>query len=146
MSHVSTIECEVNDLEALRASAELLGMELVTKSTFKWYGKHVGDYPLPEGFSKEDMGKCLYAIRIKGDDRAYEIGVVPRRDSKPGYVLLWDFWCGGKGLQDKIGENGSMLRREYALAVGMKEMRKKGFRVRREVSTVTKKPFMRATK
>lgn len=115
MSHISTIELEVRDLEALKRAAQALGLEFVAgQRTYRWYGRHIGDYPLPQGFTKEDLGKCDHAIRIPGNDRAYEIGVVRRRDGRPGYVLLWDFWSGGFGLQEKVGENANRLKQAYA--------------------------------
>lgn len=144
MSHVTSIELNISDLSCLEAAAKELGMELVEKSTFVWYGRHVGDYPLPEGFTKEDMGKCQYVLRIKGKPDAYEVGITKRRDGKPGYVPLFDFWAGGKGLMEAIGANGSKLRQEYALAVAMKDFRKKGFKVTRGVNAVTGKPNMLA--
>lgn len=122
MSHVTTLELEVHSLEALKDACKALGLELVmNQTTFKWYGTHVGDYALPEGFTKNDMGKCLHAIRIPGDTRAYEIGVTNRRDGKKGYTLLWDFWAGGYGMQEKVGKEGGLMKQAYAIARAKKE-------------------------
>lgn len=143
MSHVVTIQCEVNDLEALSAAAQELGMELSESKTYKWYGRFMGDWKLPEGFSSSDLGKCDHVLRVKGaGPETYEVGVVKRRDGKPGYNLLFDFWSGGFGLVDKIGENAVNLKREYALAVAAKEMRRNGFRVSRQIDQKTGKPKM----
>ncbi len=120
MSHVVDIKAEINDLDALAAAAEQCGMELERNGkTFKWYGTHVGDYPLPAGFSKADMGKCEHRIRIRGaSEDAYEIGVVRRRgEGATGYTLLFDFWQGGFGLRERAGENCGLLLQEYAAAV-----------------------------
>jgi hypothetical protein len=144
MSHVSTIDVFVTELNELATAGKLLGMELVKQDHFKWFGTHVGDYPLPEGFTKEDMGKCEYVLRLKGNPNAYEVGIVKRRDGQPGYTLLWDFWQGGFGLEAAIGKDGGNLRREYALAVGMRKMARKGFRVERRINPATNKPQMRA--
>lgn len=129
MSHVVDMECEVKDLDALEKCAPDLGMELVKASTYKWFGRHVGDYPLPEGFTKTDVGKCDYVLRIKGDREAYEVGVVKRKDGQPGYQLLWDFWAGGYGLQEKIGANGGLLKQSYSAQVTKKQMIREGYRV-----------------
>lgn len=143
MSHVTLIELSVEDLEALAEGGINLGMELLEKRNFKWYGNYVGDHPLPPGFTEQDMGKCDYVLRIKNNAEAYEVGVVRRKDGKPGYVLLWDFWCEGFGLQSTIGENGSKLRQEYSIAVASKAMRRQGFRISREVNEETGKPRIR---
>lgn len=63
----------------------------------------MGDYPLPKGFTKADLGKCEYAIRVKGaGGDTYEIGVVKRRDGKDAYTFLYDFYGGGNGLIKKL--------------------------------------------
>lgn len=129
MSHVAEIELHVKDLEALRKAAVALGMELREGQTqYKWFGTSVGDYPLPAGFTAEDLGKCEHALGIPGKPHAYEVGVVKRRDGKPGYTLLWDFWAGGHGLTEHVGNDGMKLVNMYAAQVSMKRMRSKGFR------------------
>ena len=131
MSHVATIEIEIKDLDALEAAAKELGLELVRgKTSHRWYGRSVGDYPLPAGFTADDLGKCEHAIRIPGDDRAYEIGVCRRRDGKAGYTLLWDFYAGGYGMAAKVGgDKAPKLVQGYATHVAIKAARAGGFRV-----------------
>lgn len=143
MSHVVTIgDIDVTDLEVLRLSGEAVGMELVEKSTYKFYGRVMGDFPLPEGFTAADIGKCEYALRVKGaGPETYEVGIVKRRDGMPGYSLLFDFWQGGFGLLDKIGENADKLKGEYKLQAAMKAARRQGFRTSRTVDQKTGKPM-----
>lgn len=116
MSHVETIKIKVRDLDALGTAAERLGMEMRKQSNYRWFGSHVGDYPLPEGFTASDLGKCEYALSIPDSPNAYEVGVAPSPDGD-GYTLLWDFWSGGYGLQAQVGQNGSRLIQEYARAI-----------------------------
>lgn len=114
MSHVATIKCEVKDLDALRTAAAKLGLEFREgQKTYRWWGHHVGDYPLPTGFTKDDLGKCDHALSVSGNDSAYEVGIVKRRDGKAGYELLWDFYGGGRGLQACVGPNGNKLVQGY---------------------------------
>lgn len=130
MSHVATVDIEVKDLDALQAACVRLGLELVRgQQTYKWYGTHVGDHPLPEGFAEEDLGKCDHAIRVPNNSQAYEVGVVRRRDGRPGYTLMWDFWAGGQGLQAKVGPDCQHLKREYAAVVATRQAQRNGFRV-----------------
>lgn len=142
MSHVVTGEAEITDLDAFEAACPNLGLELVRdQTTFKWYGTHVGDYPLPAGFRKEDMGHCHHAVRVKGKPGAYEIGLVPRRDGKPGWLLMYDFFAGGRGLMECISKDGARgkdavkLQHEYAATKSIRRAQRLGFR-----HTLTRNP------
>ena len=121
MSHVTVIDMEIKDLECLRQAAADLGLEFREgQTTFKWWGRNAGDYPLPEGFTAEDMGKCDHALAVKGKPNAYQVGVVKRRDGKAGFVLMWDFYGGGQGLQDVVGPGCSKLCQKYSEKVVLK--------------------------
>ena len=77
MSHIAEVNLLVQDLDALQRARHRLGLELVRhQQTYRWYGTSVGDHPLPTGFAKDDLGTCEHAIRIPGNDHAYEIGIV----------------------------------------------------------------------
>lgn len=135
MSHVATIELHILSLDELSAACKQLGLELcIGQKKFRWYGRSVGDHPLPEGFTESDLGRCEHAIRIPGNGAAYEVGVVRRRDGKPGFTLMWDFWQGGYGLQEAIGSDGNKIRQEYACAVAARASRKMGLRVSRTMT------------
>jgi hypothetical protein len=147
MSHVTTIKAQILDLEVLKAACHDLGLEFREgQQTYRWYGTHVGDYPLPEGFTKNDLGKCLHAIGIPGNKNAYEIGVVVRRDGQPGYTLMWDFWAGGHGLQAVVGNDCKKLVQAYATNKAIKSLKKKGYAVKRVVSKKTNKIRLIATR
>ena len=113
MSHVTTIEIAENyDISALIQMCKDKAWEWrENQTTYKWYGRHVGDYPIPEGFTKADMGRCTHAIHVPGAD--YEIGVVQKNGK---WKLLWDFWSGGYGLQERIGKEGGLLKQAYGMA------------------------------
>lgn len=125
MSHVSKIDIKPTDLAALKLAAKRLGGELVEQKTYKWYGTSVGDYPLPEGFTAKDLGKCDFAIKFP--DAKYEVGVVKRKDGKPGYELLWDFWSGGFGLEKAIGKDGNKLKQSYGVEAAKRAAMLKGW-------------------
>ncbi len=118
MSHVISSDLQILSLDALEVACGHLGLELVrNQETYRWYGEFVGDYPLPEGFEEDDLGKCAHAIRIPGDEQAYEIGVVESRTGE-GYVLMWDFFSGGYGMMEKVGgEDCKDLNWEYFAAI-----------------------------
>lgn len=139
MSHVTTIDLFITDLDSLAKACERLGLELVTgQKTFKWFGRFVGDSVPPQGINPKDYGKCEHAIRVKGNKQAYEIGLVKRVDGKAGYQLVWDNWQGGYGLCEKTTYNAAQARSTpnadklkdwYAAEVARKQMRQQGFRV-----------------
>lgn len=130
ISHVAEISLEIRDLDALAVAAKKIGLELRRgQQNYKWWGRSVGDYAIPAGFNAEELGKCEHALSIPGNDQAYEIGVVRRRDQKPGWQLLWDFYAGGRGLEAVVGKDACKLKQRYAAEVAMKAARKQGFRV-----------------
>ncbi len=134
MSHVATVDVHITDLAALKAACRSLGLEFHEgKQTFRWYGRMVGDYPLPPGFTPSDMGSCDHAIAVKNNPSAYEVGVVKRRDGKPGYLLMYDFWCDGFGLEDAIGKGACKLRQQYAAHMAATQARRQGYRVQQSL-------------
>lgn len=117
MSHVTTINpSEKYDLPALKQMCKNQGWEFrENQSWFAWYGRHVGDYPLPEGFKKEDMGKCSHAIRIPGCK--YEVGVVRKGND---FMLMYDFFSPG-GLKAALCSSpedtqAGLLKQAYGMA------------------------------
>ena len=108
MSHVTTIEMEEKyDVKALKQMCKDMGWEWREgQRTFNWYGTHVGDYPIPQGFTKADMGRCEHAIHIPG--ASYELGYSKGK-------LLWDFYSPG-GLQRVLGKEAGFLKQGYAMA------------------------------
>ena len=124
MSHVAKIELEIQDLETLKLACQRLNLEFVENQlTYRWYGRYVGDAPLPEGFTVEDLGKCQHAIRVP--NASYEIGVVQRQGK---YQLLWDNWQSG-GLERVLGSGAGRLKQAYAIERVAKEARLKGYRL-----------------
>jgi hypothetical protein len=140
MSHVTTIAVEIRDLAAVKEICAELGLEFhQNQKTYRWYGRHVGDYPLPAGFTKADLGRCDHAIGVKGgSSQSYEIGLVKRGDQ---HVVLWDFWQGGYGLEACVGKNGQKFVTAYTKAVATKTAkefaRAKGFSYTQKVDPET---------
>jgi len=125
MSHVSRIEVEINDLASLKRACQRLGFQFREgQKTYVWYGRLVQPdlYPLPEGMTQDDLGKCHHAIAIPGAQ--YELGLVKRGNS---YMLLADFW--DTRLKNAVGENGGKLKQAYAVERTMAEARKRNYRV-----------------
>ena len=138
MSHVETARVSVVDLKALKAACTRLGVEFVEgKKTYNFYGRHVGDYPLPAGFTAAEMGKCEHAIKVPGVH--YEIGVAPSKNGK-GYTLLYDFYGSGSNaahdgekLLKKFGQGLTKLVDAYSIEALKAQARAKGYMTQESV-------------
>lgn len=120
MSHIAAVETKPGepmfaDLDALRMAAAMCGGEIVEQSTYHWYGTSLGDYPLPKGVTKDQLGKnAKYVFRIKPEEYArfgiapgtkvYELGLVEDPNNPGCYVPMYDYWMGGYGLDKAVGE------------------------------------------
>jgi hypothetical protein len=123
MSHISRIELEIKDLQCLKEACKRLGFEFCeNQQSYQWYGRWVGDSPLPEGVTEDQLGKCDHAIKVPGAQ--YEVGVVRKGN---GYILLYDDWIKG-GLRKKLGVNAGLLKQAYTIETLRKEARQKNYR------------------
>jgi hypothetical protein len=129
MSHITTIKTEIRDLDALKSACAECGAVFVEGQTsYNWFGSSVGDYPLPEGITTDQLGKCSHAINVPGVE--YEIGVVKKPNGH--YTLAYDFWGPGQGLLQKFGESCRHLVQLYAVHKTIREARKKGYTAQRQ--------------
>lgn len=127
MSHVVSISIQIHDLDALEAAVKELNATLIrNQKTYAWYGRHVGDFPLPNGFTKDMLGKCEHAIRLNGHkSNDYEIGVA-KNPTGQGYTLLYDFWGPGQKLKTALGDGLGKLVQLYGVHTAEKHARLKG--------------------
>ena len=147
MSHVTTIATEIRDLQALRDACKALGVEWREgQREYAWYGKHAGDYPIPDGMTKEQLGHCDHAIRVPGV--RYEIGVVK---TATGYTLAYDFYgnlhCDfyrrdngeninrhdGGLLRQRFGDGLGKLVQAYGVQKTIREALRAGMHARQQV-------------
>jgi hypothetical protein len=123
MSHISRIELEIKDLSSLKEACKRLGFEFSeNQQSYQWYGRWIGDSPLPDGITEDQLGKCDHAIKVPG--APYEVGVVRKGKS---YILLYDDWIKG-GLKKKLGVNAGLLKQAYTIETLRKEARRKNYR------------------
>lgn len=110
MSHISTIEVQIQDLSTLQHACRELDLEFVESAQrFRHYTGY---------------GECDHVIRVPGAE--YEIGVVRSGES---YTLQWDDWHLG-GLERQLGKGAGRLKQAYAVERVRTEARRKGMRVR----------------
>ncbi len=114
MSHITPMELEVWDPMDLEAGAQELdpGAKIVNKQTYNWYGRRVGDFPLPEGMTEDQLGKCDLALTFSSGAtaRGYEVGLLKQRNGS--YKLVWDFYD-WKLMNLLGGQNAGLLKQAY---------------------------------
>lgn len=117
MSHVAMQECKAGEpmfasLDALTMAVEMLGGKIEKKKDYHWYNRHVGDYPIPKGMKAQDLGhNAEYVISVRDDKlkelgiagKPYDLGLVNDPNNPGCYTPLYDFYCGGMGLDKMIG-------------------------------------------
>lgn len=136
MSHITRVAFPISDLECLeKAGKDLNGEFCKDQRTYKWFGQFVGDTPMPEGMTRETIGKCEHAIRFAG--ATYEVGVAQLSDGS--YELRYDYFSAG-GLPKIIGDNANLLRQRYTAQLVMKDRRQQGYRVWEERNHTTGRP------
>ena len=122
--HVAVVKLEIRSLDALKLACQRLGLEFREgQTTYAWFGKSVGDAPLPEGFTPEDLGKGQHAIHVPG--AKYEIGVAFKNGA---WRLLWDSWRSG-GLEQALGPDCNKLRQAYGVEAAKLEAQRQGYSV-----------------
>ena len=109
VSHVTKVDVEIKDLDALDVVCKNRGLQLRRGQTkYAWWGRSVGDYPIPAGMAAADIGKCNHAIHL--NSRSFEIGLVKQSDGS--YRLVFDFYnqaellsaVGGQKCEGLIGD------------------------------------------
>lgn len=144
MSHVTSINLVVKDLDSLEKACDELGLELQRgKRTYAWWGQFMNDSNAYGGHDPKTFGRGEHAIKVKGDRPQngsmgpWEIGVVKALDNKEGFELLYDQFGGaGARLTEKVGPAANKLRQQYAAAVAEKnalaKLSRHGYRASRE--------------
>lgn len=120
MSHIAVVNCQIKaeHLERLAEAVEKLGGELkLGQTSFKMYGAQ--------------KQPCIHAIAIKGDASDYEVGLrYKSATDQETFDMACDFYDGH--LTKAFGQNLVGLQNEYTALVAEKQLRKNGYRVRRD--------------
>ena len=101
------------------------------QKSYSWWGYSAGDYPLPAGFTAEDLGKCEHAIGIPGT--TWEVGLARPKNGK-GLRMLFDFF-GSQGapiLKALGGEKANKFVQLYGVAKAEIAAKKLGHTVARQ--------------
>lgn len=111
MSHFTTIQTQIKDIEALRSAVNELGLTLIPNTAARGY------------LSNQTKGE--FVIRLKGP---YDIAVNRQPDHTFG--LTTDWWDGH--VEKEVGSNFGRLLQLYGVHKASMEARKKGWSVLRK--------------
>ncbi len=111
MSHWTTIQTQIRDIDALHATCEEMGFVIEENAQARGFGanRQHGDY----------------VIQLKGP---YDIAVL--RQSEGNFTLATDWWQGH--VEQEVGRNYGRLLQLYAVNKATREAHKRGCRVRRK--------------
>jgi len=112
MSHFTTIQTQIRDLDALNDACVDLGLKLVPDTTCRGYAGVVRAAP--------------HVIRLKGP---YDIAVEPNKDNDNTYGLTTDWWDGH--VAKEVGAGYGRLLQSYGVHKTMREARSRGLRTTR---------------
>jgi hypothetical protein len=118
-SHVAVQETKAgeplySDLNCLLKAIEMARCVKKDTNEYAWWGHHVGDYPIPKGMRKEDLGKnAEFVIALNDEAKAevaklyggsvYEVGVVADPNNPGCWTVIYDFYGGGRGIDKILG-------------------------------------------
>lgn len=112
MSHFTTIQTQIRDLEALADASHEMGFVFLENSQCRGYA----------GITRQ----APHVIRLKGP---YDIAVEPSRETAGTYGLTTDWWDGH--VAREVGENYGRLLQNYGIHKTVREARLRGLRVNR---------------
>lgn len=116
MSHFTTIQTRIRDLDALSDACSELGLSLHPDADCRGYA----------GITR----KAPHVIHLKGP---YDIAVEPSDANDGNYGLTTDWWDGH--VAREVGEGYGRLLQSYGVHKTMREARLRGLRSTRRVET-----------
>ena len=114
MSHFTTIQTRIRDLDALADACTDLGVRLVTNTDARGFAGITRNAPT--------------VIRLNGP---YDIAVDPSDANDGNYGLTTDWWDGH--VAKEVGEGYGRLLQSYGIHQTMREARLRGLRTTRKV-------------
>lgn len=112
MSHFTTIQTQIRDLDALADACQEMKLGFVANAQCRGYA----------GITRQ----APHVIKLKGP---YDIAVEPSKDNPETYGLTTDWWDGH--VAREVGENYGRLLQTYGINKTTREARLRGLRVSR---------------
>ena len=114
MSHFTTIQTQIRDIDALRDACSELGLGFNANTTCRGYA----------GITR----KAPHVIQLKGP---YDIAVDPSPEKDGSYGLTTDWWDGH--VAREVGPGYGRLLQSYGVHKTMREARSRGLRSTRRI-------------
>ena len=114
MSHFTTVQTQIRDLDALHDACAELGLSLHPNTDCRGYA----------GITRQ----APHVIRLKGP---YDIAVEPAKENQGTYGLTTDWWDGH--VAREVGEGYGRLLQSYGVHKTTREARLRGLRATRKV-------------
>lgn len=111
MSHFTSIKTAIKDIEALKAAAAALGLNVVEKAKAR-------------GYDHQSI-KGDYVIKLKGP---YDIALIKQENGT--YEIVTDWWNGH--VEKEVGKNAGQLLQNYGIVCAMNVAKEKGMHVEHE--------------
>jgi hypothetical protein len=112
MSHFTTIQTQIRDLDALADASHEMGLQFLANAQCRGYA----------GITRQ----APHVIRLRGP---YDIAVEPTAENNGTYGLTSDSWDGH--VAREVGENYGRLLQTYGICKTTREARLRGLRVSR---------------
>ena len=108
MSHVSACERApgnplITDLACVPIIAKLLGAQVLDQREWRWYGHHVGDWPVPEGIDVNSLGKDAVLV-LRFPNTEYDLAIIKDPNNPGCFTYIYDWYGRGGGLTKYLGE------------------------------------------
>jgi len=114
MSHFTTIQTQIRDLEALSDASVEMGFQLLANTQCRGYAGMTRLAP--------------HVIKLKGP---YDIAVEPSKENDGSYGLTTDWWDGH--VAKEVGTGYGRLLQSYGIHKTMREARSRGLRSTRRI-------------
>jgi len=114
MSHFTTIQTQIRDLDALRDACAEMNLKLLANSKCRGYAGMTRLAP--------------HSIQLKGP---YDIAVEPSKENDGSYGLTTDWWDGH--VAKEVGTGYGRLLQSYGIHKTMREARSRGLRSTRRI-------------
>lgn len=112
MSHFTTIQTQIRDLDALADASHEMGLQFLANAQCRGYA----------GITRQ----APHVIRLRGP---YDIAVEPAKENDGTYGLTTDWWDGH--VENEVGKNYGRLLQNYGICKTTREARLRGLRVNR---------------
>jgi len=114
MSHFTTIQTQIRDLEALSDASVEMGFQLLANTQCRGYAGMTRTAP--------------HVIKLKGP---YDIAVEPSKENDGSYGLTTDWWDGH--VAKEVGTGYGRLLQSYGVHKTIREARSRGLRSTRRI-------------